>query len=129
MHFTKTNYVVVTLALLALFAGSIMSAPSGTAFTYRGRLTVGANVANGNYDLNFSLYDALSSGSQVGSSLTNSAAVSKGVFAVTLDFGASAFNGDGRWLEIGARTNGNGAFTTLSPRQKLTPTPYERKSV
>src|ERR1035437_7763622 len=124
MKFTKTNYVVVTLALLALFAGSIVAAPSGTAFTYQGRLTVGANVANGNYDLNFSLYDALSSGSQVGSSLTNTAAVSNGLFTVTLDFGASAFNGDGRWLEIGARTNGSGAFTTLSPRQKLTPTPY-----
>ena len=124
MKFTKLNYVVVTLALLALFAGSIVAAPSGTAFTYQGRLTVGANVANGNYDLNFSLYDALSSGSQVGSSLTNTAAVSNGLFTVTLDFGASAFNGDGRWLEIGARTNGSGAFTTLSPRQKLTPTPY-----
>ena len=124
MRPTKSNHIVVAFTLLVLFAGSIAAAPSGTAFTYQGRLTVGANVANGNYDLNFSLYDALSSGNQVGSSLTNTAAVSNGLFTVTLDFGANAFNGDGRWLEIGVRTNGSGAFTTLSPRQKLTPTPY-----
>src|SRR5206468_5329073 len=28
------------------------------------------------------------------------------------------------WLEISVRTNGGGAFSTLSPRQALTPSPY-----
>jgi hypothetical protein len=106
MKFTKSNHVVVTFALLALFAGSIVAAPSGMAFTYQGRLTVGANVANGNYDLNFSLYDAPSSGSQVGSSLTNTAAVSNGLFTVTLDFGASAFNGGTRYSAARSRATG-----------------------
>src|ERR1017187_4813468 len=124
MRPTKSNHIVVAFTLLVLFAGSIAAAPSGTTFTYQGRLTAGANVANGNYDLNFGLYDALTSGSQVGSSLTNTAAVSNGLFTVMLDFGASAFNGGARWLEIGVRTNGSGAFTTLSPLQELTPTPY-----
>jgi hypothetical protein len=40
-----------------------------------------------------------------------------------LDFGAN-FPGADRWLEIGVRTNGLGTFSTLSPRQKITPTPY-----
>ena len=34
------------------------------------------------------------------------------------------FDGNARWLEVGVRTNGSGAFTTLSPRQSLTPAPY-----
>jgi len=49
--------------------------------------------------------------------------VSNGLFTVTLDFGAN-FPGANRWLEIGVRTNGGGAYTTLSPRQALTATPY-----
>ena len=49
--------------------------------------------------------------------------VSNGLFLVMLDFG-SVFTGTNYWLEIGVRTNGNGVFTTLAPRQPITPTPY-----
>jgi hypothetical protein len=42
---------------------------------------------------------------------------------VTLDFG-NQFPGANRWLEIDVRTNGNGTFNTLSPRQAVTPAPY-----
>ncbi len=38
------------------------------------------------------------------------------------------FTGADRWLEIAVRTNGGGAFTTLTPRQQLTPTPYALSS-
>jgi hypothetical protein len=44
---------------------------------------------------------------------------------VPLDFGASAFNGDARFLEIRVRPGASGgAFTTLSPLQPITPAPY-----
>ncbi len=120
----KTTSFLTTLAAMASLSTVITAAPLGTAFTYQGKLSSGANAANGSYDLKFSLYDALTSGSQVGNSLTNTAtAVSNGYFTVTLDFGA-LFDGNGRWLEIAVRTNGSGAFTTLSPRQCLTPSPY-----
>jgi len=63
-------------------------------------------------------------GGQQGPILTNSAiAVSNGLFTVTLDFG-NQFPGAPRWLDISVRTNGNGAFAPLSPRQPLTATPY-----
>jgi N-acetylneuraminic acid mutarotase len=98
----------------------------GTAFTYQGRLTDGTNAANGIYDLRFTIYDSTNNpGTVVAGSLTNSAVgVSNGLFTAMLDFGGGVFNGADRWLEIGVRTNGGGAFTVLSPRQPLTPAPY-----
>ena len=59
------------------------------------------------------------------SPVTNSAtAVSNGLFTVTIDFGPGVFTGASNWLAIAVRTNGNGAFSTLAPRQLVTPTPY-----
>ena len=97
----------------------------GTAFTYQGRLDAAGAPANGSFDLRFAIYDAASGGSLLAGPLTNTAvAVSNGLFTVALDFGAGVFDGPARWLEIGVRTNGGGAFTALSPRQALTATPY-----
>ncbi|MDQ7029822.1 MAG: hypothetical protein Q9O62_08615 [Ardenticatenia bacterium] len=103
-----------------------IAAPVGTAFTYQGRLTDGGSPANGAYDFQFKLYDAATGGSQVGSTVTkDDVAVSDGLFTVDLDFGSGAFDGNARWLEIGVRPGGStGAYTTLSPRQALTATPY-----
>jgi len=98
----------------------------GTAFTYQGRLNDGASPANGIYDLRFTIYDAVTNGSAVSGVLTNAAtSVSNGLFTVTLDFGAGAFPGADRWLEIAVRTNGSaGDYQSLSPRQPVTATPY-----
>jgi hypothetical protein len=98
----------------------------GTAFTYQGRLSDGANPANGIYDLRFAVYDAVTSGAQQGAILTNSAtAVTNGLFTVTLDFGPGVFDGSDRWLAIGVRPGASaGDFTSLVPRQPLTSTPY-----
>ena len=122
----KTRIILPTLVMLALASISGRAATLGTEFTYQGRLTDGTNVANGIYDLRFYLRDDATAGNPVG--LTNTLAptgVTNGLFTVTLDFGAGIFTGDARWLEIGVRSNGSvGAYTTLSPRQPLTPTPY-----
>jgi hypothetical protein len=77
-------------------------------------------------DLQFSLWDALSDGGQVGSTLTRtSVEIREGLFTVAdLDFGAGAFNGDARWLEVAVQCSGDTSFTVLSPRQALTATPY-----
>src|SRR6266581_2312156 len=100
-----------------------------TAFTYQGRLTDGGTPANGNYDLQFTLWDSASGGSQIGSTQALPAVqVSSGVFTVTLDFGANAFPGANRFLEISARHPSDPSYATLSPRQPITSTPYAVRS-
>lgn len=122
---TKSNCWLLPLALLATFGSQLPAARAqGTAFTYQGQLQDNGSLANGSYDLRVILYDNSIGGNQQGPILTNSAtAVSNGLFTVSLDFG-SQFPGPNRWLEIAVRTNGSGGFSTLSPRQPLTPAPY-----
>jgi Chaperone of endosialidase len=118
------------LLLLAIFtafyAAQLSTAHAqGTAFTYQGRLNNGGVPANGIYDLQFTIYDLATNGTLLAGPITNSTTgVSNGLFTVLLDFGATPFTGADRWLDIAVRTNGGGAFTTLNPRQKLTPSPY-----
>jgi hypothetical protein len=108
-----------------------MAVAQTTAFDYQGRLSDGGNPANGSYDLQFRLFDALTSGSQIASTLVREdVVVTNGVFGVSLDFGAAAFPGANRWLEIGVRPGtSTGAFTTLSPLQPITSSPYAVKSL
>ena len=121
----QTMKTKLTLLLLSAFGVPLSLLAQGTAFTYQGRLNDGASAANGSYDLVFSLYDAAGNGTQVGGSVTNAATgVTNGLFTATLDFGTGVFTGNACWLEIGVRTNGGGAFASLSPRQPLTASPY-----
>src|SRR5437879_10759326 len=116
------------LLVVALTMGASTAFAQTSSFTYQGRLTDGGTPANGNYDLQFALFDSLSGGAQVGSTQTlNTVAVSIGVFTVSLDFGANAFTGANRFLEISARPTG-GSFTLLTPRQQVTSTPYAIRS-
>src|SRR5258708_6523381 len=123
----KNQLASWTVALLAILNSQIPTVQAqGTAFTYQGRLSDGANPASGIYDLRFTLYDSTNSpGVLIAGPLTNSAAsVSNGLFTVSLDFGGGVFNGNPRWLEIGVRTNGGAAFINLVARQKITSSPY-----
>lgn len=99
--------------------------PLGTAFTYQGQLKQGGNPVNDTCDFQFSLWDAVSGGTQVGTTQTKTVSVSNGLFTVAdPDFGAGAFQGDARWLGIAVKCSGEGGYTTLDPRQPLTATPY-----
>jgi len=120
----KTRLYSVSIAL-ALIANLHQTVAHGTAFTYQGRLGVGADAANGIYDLKFSLYDAANSGNLVAGPVTNSdVSISNGLFTVNMDLGTGAFTGGDRWLKISARSNAVGAFVDLSPLQQITATPY-----
>jgi Chaperone of endosialidase len=118
---------VLSILFCAFFAANISA--QTTAFTYQGSLKDGASPANGNYDFEFALFDAVSGGSQQGSTVTrNTVPVSNGIFSVSLDFG-SQFPGANRFLEIRVRLAGQPGITTLGPRQLMNSAPYSVKSL
>ena len=122
-----------SIALLIFASVFFATAPNvmaqTTEFTYQGSLKDNANPANGTYDFEFQLYDALSGGSQIGSTLTRSTVnVTNGIFSTKLDFGGQ-FPGANRYLEIHVRVSGQPSFTTLTPRQLVNSSPYSIKSI
>jgi hypothetical protein len=121
----KTRILLFTAVVLPGCLAAVSSVfAQGTAFTYQGQLRDGSGPATGTFDLAFKLWNASSGGSQVGTTITMTGqAVTNGLFTTPVDFGG-VFNGSPYWLELGVRTNGAAAFTTLIPRQELTPTPY-----
>lgn len=99
----------------------------GTAFTYQGRLTDSGtgNPITGTCDLVFSLYDAASGGSMTqGPIYVYGVTLNDGYFSAHIDFGALAFDGNARYLEIGVSCPSGGSFTTLTGRSELTAAPY-----
>ena len=120
----KIQNILIALILALTFNLQFSTAcAQGTLFTYQGRLMDGGQPANGsNYGMVFYLYDAATNGNVLGNEGIVSVTVINGLFTVPLDFG-NVFDGSGRWLEIAVQKNGGG-FTTLAPRQPLTPTPY-----
>ena len=132
------SYVTTNVAALAmaLSIAPVLADPVGTAFTYQGQLKQGGVPVGQTCDFEFRLFDAEAtpSGIQVGATLTfdgvgmnpSPIAVVDGLFTVALDFGSNAFNGDARWLQIDVCCASPCApgFTTLSPRQPITATPY-----
>jgi len=122
--------LVLALGLMVWAAAPSQAGPVGTAFTYQGRLIDANDVADGLYDFRFKLFDDpnVVLGNQVGSDVNKpDVDVIDGYFTVELDFGSGVFDGDARWLEIGVRPGvleDPNTYTTLVPRQEVTPTPY-----
>ena len=119
------------------FAAALMMAsgagaqPITGAFNFQGELASGGTPAAGLHDMRFRLFDAASGGAQVGSVLcADNVQVAAGRFVTTLDFGANAFAGQRRFLEIDVRSDSglncanNAGFTTLGPRIEVGATPY-----
>ena len=117
------RYSIRIFIIGLIFCTSPAFAQGTTAFTYQGQLHDGGTNANGTYSMTFKLYDAASGGGQIGVTISNSPTLANGLFSVNLDFGAAAFDGDARWLEITTQT-GNNAPEILSPRVPLLPAPY-----
>ncbi|MEQ1606743.1 MAG: tail fiber domain-containing protein [Pyrinomonadaceae bacterium] len=124
---------ILVIRMLFLFASTLLLLQGlhaqTTEFTYQGQLQASASAATGNFDFEFLLFDSAAGGSQVGGTITKTGvAVANGIFAVNLDFGSN-FPGAGRFLEVRVRQAGGGAFTTLSPRQAVSSSPYSIKSI
>ena len=131
----------ILLLSLIVFACFAAVRAQTTGFTYQGRLSEGANAANGSYQMQFSLFSAGPAGTQISSTLTfdgvggnpPAVQVSNGVFTVQLDYGASAFPaGADRFLDIAVKRTTDppaNPYTTLSPRQQLTASPYSIRTL
>jgi hypothetical protein len=118
-------FVLALLALATLNAHLATAFAQGTAFTYQGRLNDTNGPGNGIYDFIFIVYpDTNTSLPLVSGYPVAAVPVSNGLFVATIDFGSGVFNGSDRWLGISVRTNGAAVYAPLSPRQKITPTPY-----
>ncbi|GAB4278241.1 MAG: hypothetical protein Kow0080_29720 [Candidatus Promineifilaceae bacterium] len=102
-----------------------VTATAGTAFTYQGQLNKSGSAVTDTCAFQFSLYDAASGGSQVGSTVTKSSvSVTDGLFTTELDFGSSAFDGNARYLQIAVKCTGESSYTTLNGRVALNAAPY-----
>jgi hypothetical protein len=109
-----------------LLSGAWADAQPTTAFTFQGQLNSGAAAATGLFDFQFTLFDNATNGAVIAGPLTNAAiAVTNAFFTAQVDFGAGAFSGPPRWLQVGVRTNGSSeAFENLAPLQLVTAVPY-----
>jgi len=90
-------FTALALTFLSIFNPQLSTLfAQGTAFTYQGRLNDNGAAANANYDLRFTIYDAITNGAAQSAPLTSApTAVSNGLFSVTLDFGSGVFPGAG----------------------------------
>jgi hypothetical protein len=128
----------VTLGLSALLFGLPMLTGAqgslGSSFTYQGRLLKSGLYIDGtSCDFQFGLYDAPTSGSQLGTIQTVSGvSVRDGYFAVELnsgnEFGPDAFSERyllvARYLQIAVKCGSDAAYTTMNERVPLSPAPY-----
>jgi hypothetical protein len=123
---SKLTILILTLGLIFCLARVSQSAPIRNAFTYQGHLYDANDVANGLYDFQFRLFDEPCVGSQIGTDVNvPDVDVIDAYFTVELDFGGGVFDSNAVWLEIGVRPgDSSGGYTTLSPRQEVTTTPY-----
>jgi hypothetical protein len=122
---------LLAMLFVAAFVPRALAQSGNTAFTYQGRLEVSGQPYTGPADVRVQLYR----GSQpIGAAATISGVqVTGGLFTISVDLGpelaAFSFLGSpptyvAASVEISVRTTpGTGAFTTLSPRQSLTPAP------
>ncbi len=143
MNPSRIRNAMLILALAAMFAMLTLSASGGAAqapvtrqhssenpqavppggFTYQGLLKFNGLAHTGVCDFQFSIWNALSAGSQIGSTTINAnVGVANGLFNTFVNLNPSYHNA--AWLEIAARCPaGGGSYTTLSPRSPITPAP------
>src|SRR5258707_11020313 len=106
----KHSFVSIVVLLVILF-GATSAMSQTTSFTYQGRLTDSGTAANGNYDLQFALWDSNSGGAHIRAAANFSpVSLRRGVFSVQLGFGVSAFSCAGLFLAFCVEANGGRRF-------------------
>ena len=125
---TPTAFIFGALAATLVAAAAFRGAgqPLDSTFTYQGQLRNAGQLVNGNVDVRFTLWDSDVAGTQIGAANSfNNYPLADGRFALGLNFGTGAFNGDQRWVQVEFRSPaGVGQYLTLNPRDKIMATPY-----
>lgn len=123
-HLTAASLFLAAMSAPALAQGNL-----GADFTYQAKIALSGTPITGTADFQFRLFDAATGGIQIGTMFAvSNANIVDGLVSAPLNFGASAFNGDARFLEIAVRSPANtGNFITLTPRQRITGAPYALK--
>ncbi|NTW26928.1 MAG: hypothetical protein HGA36_01245 [Candidatus Moranbacteria bacterium] len=134
---TKTKFEILTITLILVSGVFVFSASDAKAaagifkqINFQGKVvnkTAGTNVANGNYDFTFVLYDAASGGATLWTETrtgANQVAVTDGIFQVNLGSvtalpATATLNVDN--LYLGINFAGDGEMTT---RMRFTAAPY-----
>jgi hypothetical protein len=120
---TRWVNALLIVALLMAWSGSnavMAQTPVGAAFTYQGRLM----TVSGLCDMSFMLYGEEFGGTQIGATQTiTDVVMSDGYFSADPDFGAPAWNGDTRWLQVEATCPPGGSLMEF-PRQVVRSVPY-----
>jgi len=121
----STMVLATAAALASVGMASVASAQNlGGAFTYQGTFADSGVPASGSYDFEFALYTIDQGGSAVQTVTRAGVTVNGGLINALVDFGAAAYNGQVKWVEVRVRHAGSGSYTALAPRQALTATPY-----
>ena len=116
----------LTIFLILVF-GTLNAFAQTTAFSYQGRLSEAGAPVTGSRLFQFTLFDE--NGAAIpGAVISQTLTVTNGVFNTNLDFGAAAFPGANRSLEIAVKINAGDAYTILNPRQTILAAPYSTKS-
>lgn len=121
----------VIAASIAVVLGLGVAHARAQSFTYQGQLADSSgNPITTPQDFQFTVYTVASGGASVGAVTTASNVTpDNGRFTATVSPGPGIFTGADRWLQIAVRPAGIGSYTTLLPRQKVTPTPYALRSL
>lgn len=119
---------VAVIAAMLILSGDTTSAQTpvaaGSGFTYQGHLVDGAGQPiNGTCAITATLWDAETSGSQVGPDVITTITATNGYFSTLLDFGVSPWDGSARWLQIASECPA-GADTETFERQVIATIPY-----
>lgn len=112
---TTIKRVIVTLALATL-----STTAAAASFTYQGNLNDAGKPANGNYDLQLTLYSAPQGGQVVGGPLiVYKVPVHNGTFSTQIDFGPVPNPAGSVWLGVQVRRAGIGSFAALDARSPV----------
>lgn len=117
----KAFVLPLAVVISCCFSVAVSAQSLGNAFSYQGQLKESGLPATGLYDFQACLFDSLLNPTTlICTPDLNDVPVDSGLFTIALDFGAAAFIGQQRFLELRVRPGASlGSYTLLSPRQLI----------